>query len=136
MSYFVRFYNSGFFGFGEKGNFKYWSLAHFIPIILLIAAIVLIYRYRAWLREWKHEENFRFIFAFVMLMVEMSYFWRLLYVGSSEPFVVVDLLLRDGEGQDIRFGDVPCVLFHDTHGVYDGLLAELAQKAEADGPFD
>lgn len=51
-------------------------------------------------------------------------------------FVVVDLLLRDGEGQDIRFGDVPCVLFHDTHGVYDGLLAELAQKAEADGPFD
>lgn len=92
MSYFVRFYNSGFFGFGEKGNFKYWSLAHFIPIILLIAAIVLIYRYRAWFREWKHEENFRFIFAFVILMVEMSYFWRLLYVGSSEPFVVVDLL--------------------------------------------
>ena len=27
-----------------------------------------------------------------MLLAEMSYFWRLLYVGSSEPTNVVDLL--------------------------------------------
>ncbi|MBR7182224.1 MAG: TIGR02206 family membrane protein [Clostridia bacterium] len=92
MQYTVTFYSSGFFGFGEKGDFKYWSLAHFIPLILLLVAIFLIWRYREWFRNWKHEENFRFIFAFVMLMVEMSYFWRLLYVGSSEPTNVVDLL--------------------------------------------
>ena len=49
---------------------------------------------------------------------------------SNANFVVVDLLLLDGEGQDIRFGDKPCVLFHDTHRVYDGLLAELADMAE------
>ena len=51
-------------------------------------------------------------------------------------FMVADMLLRDGEGQDIRFGDAPCVLFNDAHRVYGGLLAELAAKADADGPFD
>lgn len=85
MEVWCQFFSSGFFGYGEKGNFKYWSFAHFAPIILLIAAIYLIFRFRKQLREWKHEETFRFIFAFVMLMVEMSYFWRLLYVGSSDP---------------------------------------------------
>ncbi len=55
---------------------------------------------------------------------------------KSADFVVVDLLLKDGDGQDIPFGDDPCVLFHDSHNVYDGLLQELAQKAEVNGPFD
>lgn len=27
-------------------------------------------------------------------------------------------------------------MFHDTHCVYDGLLSELARKADANGPFD
>ena len=81
----VQFFKDGFFGYGEKGNFKYWSLAHFIPIILYGVGIYLIFRYREKLKNWKHEENFRFIFAAVMLLAEMSYFWRLLYVGSSDP---------------------------------------------------
>lgn len=51
-------------------------------------------------------------------------------------FMVVDMSLRDSAGQDIRFGDDPSVLFHDTHRVYDGLLTDLAQKADAKGPFD
>ena len=55
---------------------------------------------------------------------------------EDASFVVVDMLLRSGDGQDIRFGDTPGVLFHDAHHVYDGLLAELAEKADADGPFD
>lgn len=55
---------------------------------------------------------------------------------TNADFVVVDLLLRDGTGQEIRFGDAPCVLFHDTHCVYDGLLRELADKADVNGPFD
>lgn len=55
---------------------------------------------------------------------------------ADADFMVVDLLLRDEEGQDIRFGDRPCVLFHDTHHIYDGLLAELAEKADTNGPFD
>jgi len=55
---------------------------------------------------------------------------------SDSSFMVIDLLLQDGEGQDIRFGDEPCVLFHDVHHVYDSRLAALAEKAAADGPFD
>ena len=87
----VKFYSEGFFGYGEKGNFKYWSIAHFAPIILFGICVYLIYRYRESLRRWRHEENFRFIFAAVMLFAEMSYFWRLLYVGSSKP-EMLDLL--------------------------------------------
>lgn len=55
---------------------------------------------------------------------------------TNADFMVVDLLLQDGEGQDIRFMEVPCVLFHDTHNVYNGLLRELADKVDANGPFD
>ena len=80
-----NFFSDGFFGYGEAGDFRYWSLAHFIPLILLGLSIFLIYRYRAFFRTWKHEETFRFVYAFVMLMVEMSYFWRIMYVGSSDP---------------------------------------------------
>ena len=61
--------------------------------------------------------------------------YRSCWLEDAE-FVVVDILLRDSEGNDIRFGDAPCVLFHDTHQVYDGLLKELGEKAEATGPFD
>ena len=85
MEVWVQFFKEGFFGYGDKGDFAYYSIEHFIPLILLAAGIFLFYRYRDALREWKHEENFRFIFAFVMLLAEMSYFWRLLYVGSSDP---------------------------------------------------
>lgn len=85
MEVWVKFFSEGFFGYAEKGNFKYYSLAHFIPLILLALAIYLTYRYRDKLKNWKHEENLRFAFAFVMLLAEMSYFWRLLYVGSSNP---------------------------------------------------
>ncbi len=51
-------------------------------------------------------------------------------------FVVVDLSLCDEEGNDIRFGDRPGVLFNDANQIYDGLLAELGKKAETVGPFD
>ena len=41
-----EFFSEGFFGYGEKGNFKYFSFWHFLPIILLIAGIILTYIYR------------------------------------------------------------------------------------------
>ncbi len=82
---YVSFYSKGFFGYGEKGNFKYWSFAHFAPVVLFAIAVYLTYRYRDSIKNWKHEENFRFILAAIMLFAEMSYFWRLLYVGSSDP---------------------------------------------------
>ncbi|MBQ7338081.1 MAG: TIGR02206 family membrane protein [Clostridia bacterium] len=85
MEVWVQFFKDGFFGYGEKGDFAYYSLAHWIPLILLAVSVFLVYRFRGRLRAWKHEETFRFLFAFAMLLAEMSYFWRLLYVGSSDP---------------------------------------------------
>lgn len=61
--------------------------------------------------------------------------YRSIWLENSK-FVVVDLLLHSADGQAIRFEDAPSVLFHDTHRVYDGLLAELAKKADTNEPFD
>ena len=79
----ARFFSDGFFGYGEKGNFTYWSLAHFIPLILFGVAIFLLFRYREKIRNWKHEETLRFGLAVAMLLCEMSYYWRLVYVGPG-----------------------------------------------------
>ena len=77
------FYSDGFFGYGEVGDFKYFSFWHFLPIVLLIIAVYLTYKNQEKLRNWKYEERFRYILAFTMMIVEMSYFWRLLYVGDE-----------------------------------------------------
>ena len=80
-----NFFKKGFFGYGEKGNFKYWSFAHLMPIIIYGIAIFLIFHYREKIKNWKHEENFRFIFGAAMMFAEMSYYWRLTYVGGTNP---------------------------------------------------
>jgi hypothetical integral membrane protein (TIGR02206 family) len=78
-----QFYSEGFFGYGEKGDFQMFGFWHFLPIALLILAMVLTTIKRNRFREWKYEVKFRYILSFVMLMAEMSYFWRLLYVGNE-----------------------------------------------------
>ena len=55
---------------------------------------------------------------------------------SDAEFVVVDLLLCDADNKEIHFGDAPAILFHDEFCVYDGLLKELARKAEETEPFN
>lgn len=78
-----NFYSDGFFGYGLKGDFSYWSFWHFLPIFILILLIILIYKYKDKLRNSKYEENIRFIVAFIMILLELSYYWRLLYAGSG-----------------------------------------------------
>lgn len=78
-----QFYSGGFFGYGEKGDFVPYSLMHFIPILVIVLLIVLCFLKKDRLRSWKYEGRFRFICAFVMLIAEMSYFWRLVYVGDE-----------------------------------------------------
>ena len=77
-----KFYSDGFLGYGEKGDFKYFSLAHFLPIVLLIAAIVLTYVFRDKIKNYKYEKYIRYSLAFLMMLVEMSYYWRMLYSGN------------------------------------------------------
>ena len=79
-----EFYHEGFFGYGEKGDFKYFSIWHFLPIVLLIAGIVLTYIFKDKIKNSKHEKLFRTILGCAMMFTEMSYFWRLLYIGNSD----------------------------------------------------
>lgn len=74
-----------FFGAGTEQEFTNFSLAHFAPILLMIAIIFLIYRYREPLRESKYEKNLRYTMAFIMIISEMSYFWRLVGVPLLNP---------------------------------------------------
>ena len=60
--------------------FGFW---HILPIGLLILAMILTTNRRQQIRNWKYETKFRYILSFVMLMAEMSYFWRILYVGNE-----------------------------------------------------
>jgi len=55
---------------------------------------------------------------------------------EKSNFVVVDMTLCDKDGVAIGFGESPCILFNDANHIYDGLLAELAEKANTIGPFD
>lgn len=55
---------------------------------------------------------------------------------EDSEFMVIDLLLHNGQKQPIRFGEEPAILFNDSHGAYRGLLEELAAKSDAIGPFD
>ena len=79
----MKFGSDGFFGRGEAGDFQYFSAAHIIPILLLVISIYFAYKFRDKIREWKWEERFRYIVSFILIMVLMSYYWRLMYVGSD-----------------------------------------------------
>ena len=61
--------------------------------------------------------------------------YRSHWLEDSE-YMVIDLLLQDLQGNLIRFGEDPGVLFCDNHGAYLGLLEELAAKSDTTGPFD
>lgn len=79
-----EFYSEGFLGYGEVGDFKYWSAAHIIPLVLFIAIIVLTYIFRDKIKNLKHENWIRYILAFSMMFNEMSFYWRLLYAGNPD----------------------------------------------------
>ena len=71
-----------FFGKGDEVEFRTFSLAHLIPILLMIGIILLIYFYRDKIRDCKYEKTIRWVLAFMMIVSEMSYYWRL--VGMAD----------------------------------------------------
>ena len=79
----IVFYEEGFFGYGPEGDFAQWSLAHFAPIVATLILIVITWMHRERLRSWRHEETARYVFCFICYIVLMSYYWRLLYVGTA-----------------------------------------------------
>lgn len=71
-----------FFGQGEKGEFEYFSLAHFLPLIIAGVIIFLIFKFRNQLAAYKHEDRIRLGLSFACIINEMAYFWRLVGVES------------------------------------------------------
>ena len=71
-----------FFSQGEEQEFFLFSPAHFAPVLLMIAAILLIRKYAGRLRGWKHEEAIRYVLAFALIISEMGYYWRLVGIPA------------------------------------------------------
>ena len=74
-----------FLGAGTEVEFTNFTLPHFIPILLMIAVILLIGKYKSQLRDFKHESKIRMVLAFLLIFSEMSYYWRLVAVPSLGP---------------------------------------------------
>lgn len=74
-----------FFGAGTEVEFTNFTFAHFAPILLAAGIIWLIWRFRAQIRDCKKEYAFRYTLAFVLIVAEMSYFWRLVGIPDLSP---------------------------------------------------
>lgn len=74
-----------FFGKGTNIEFTNFSLAHIIPILVLVAVILLIGKNRDRIRQSKYEANYRYILAFALILSEMSYYWRLVGMPELRP---------------------------------------------------
>jgi len=78
----MKTFISYFFGQGEEVEFEYFSLAHILPIVLMIGIITLLIIFGKKIKNYKHEGRIRFAMAFLLIITEMSYFWRLVGVES------------------------------------------------------
>jgi len=66
---------SDFFKNGNIDEFQYYSLAHFMPVIIMAILIILIIRYSEKIRNFKYETSIRFVLAFIMFLSDMLYYW-------------------------------------------------------------
>lgn len=80
-----------FFGQGEVQEFALFTPAHFVPILLMVALILLIRKYAGSLRSWKHEPSIRYVLAFALICSEMAYYWRLVGIPELGPNPVENL---------------------------------------------
>ena len=83
--YIMKNFLEYFFGAGTEPEFSNFTLPHFAPIIIAALIIFFIYRFRDKISQCKFETNIRYVMAFIMIVSEMSYFWRLVGVPSLSP---------------------------------------------------
>ena len=74
-----------FLGAGSEPEFAIFTLAHFAPVALMVAAIFLVRRFRSAIGSWKHERRLRYCMAFLLFFAEMSYYWRLIAIPDLGP---------------------------------------------------
>lgn len=77
-----------FFGKGDSVEFENFTLPHLLPILVAAGIIFLIYRGRDKIRDMKRESTFRYALAFIMIVSEMSYYWRLIALPELYPNAV------------------------------------------------
>lgn len=80
----LKFFNY-FLGKGDSVEFRNFTLAHFLPIVFAVLVIFFIYYFRKNLQNSKNEMILRYIIAFVLIISEMSYSWRLIAIPSLDP---------------------------------------------------
>lgn len=74
-----------FFGVGSEVEFELFTIAHFTPIIVMFLLIYLIYRFKDDLRDTKIDYYLRYAMAFILIISEMAYYWRLVGIPSLHP---------------------------------------------------
>ena len=74
-----------FFGAGSTEEFHNFTFTHLMPILVMVGIILLIWWKKDKLRGWKHEQAIRYVLAFMLIISEMSYYWRLIGVPSLNP---------------------------------------------------
>ena len=80
-----------FFGQGDTQEFALLTPAHILPIVLMVLTILFIHHRRDWIRQSRHEETFRWVLAFALIICDMSYYWRLLGAPWLQPGPVENL---------------------------------------------
>ena len=80
-----------FFGAGSEQEFSLFTLAHFAPVLLMLAVIYLIWRGREKLRDSAYEEQLRYALGFALIICDMSYYWRLVGCPWLQPGPVENL---------------------------------------------
>lgn len=75
-----------FFGVGSEVEFELFTFAHFVPIIVASIIIYFIYKYKDELRNnIKLDNRLRYTIAFIMILSDMSYYWRLVGMPVLQP---------------------------------------------------
>ena len=80
-----------FFGQGAETEFSLFTLAHIAPIALMLLVIFLMHRFRHQLRRCRHEQMLRYTLAFMLIISDMSYYWRLCGMPSLQTGPVENL---------------------------------------------
>lgn len=80
-----------FFGEGSEQEFTLFTFAHLAPILVMIGLILLIWFCREKIRRLHREEMIRYVLAFVLIVSEMAYYWRLVGMPELGPNPVENL---------------------------------------------
>src|SRR5690606_7028951 len=68
----------------ENYSFPYFSIPHFIPIIIMILCIFLLYKFRHQIRSnEKLDLRLRAWLGFVVMLANMSWYWHAIHVGTD-----------------------------------------------------